>query len=94
MAKSALRDGVADLGGNLDAGSSTGFGEGRLSDSDPLLGKLQHNGGFVPTHAPGAGSPAIGAVSGECPATDARGFLRSGVCDAGAHRVNGTPRQN
>jgi hypothetical protein len=30
---------------------------------DPLLGSLQNNGGPTPTHAPGAGSPAIDAGS-------------------------------
>jgi len=57
-------------------------GTGNLNE-DPLLGALADNGGFTPTHALGAGSPA----------TDQRGFWRpidgdgngSALCDMGAY---------
>ncbi|MEP7359057.1 MAG: choice-of-anchor Q domain-containing protein, partial [Anaerolineales bacterium] len=60
-----------------------------LNSTNPLLGPLQNNGGFTPTHLPGALSPAIDSAGGACPATDQRGFLRpSGLnCDRGSVEV-------
>jgi len=58
-----------------------------VSGTDPLLGKLQYNGGFTPTLMIGGGSPAIdGGDGGLCPATDQRGVARpqGAGCDIGA----------
>ena len=55
---------------------------------DPLLGKLQDNGGFTQTHALWLGSPAINAGTNTgCPATDQRGIARpqGARCDIGAY---------
>jgi len=60
---------------------------------DPSLGPLQNNGGFVPTIAIPAGSPAKDAGTTSVPvgidiSTDARGVLRSdGKPDIGAFEV-------
>jgi CSLREA domain-containing protein len=43
---------------------------------DPFLGPLQDNGGPTLTRNLLAGSPAIDAVQGDCPATDQRGISR------------------
>ncbi|MEZ5465530.1 MAG: choice-of-anchor Q domain-containing protein [Lysobacteraceae bacterium] len=61
-----------------------------LTDSDPLLGPMQNNGGFTPTLLPAAGSSAIDAGSaGTCPAEDQRGVARpqGSGCDIGAVEV-------
>jgi uncharacterized repeat protein (TIGR01451 family) len=61
---------------------------GDITDTNPLLGPLQDNGGDALTHALLEGSPAIdnGALSGY-PLTDARGVPRpqGGRCDIGAY---------
>jgi hypothetical protein len=60
-------------------------GTGNL-DANPLLGSLQDNGGFTPTMALGAGSPAIDAANDTvCPAADQRGVPRpqGAHCDMG-----------
>jgi hypothetical protein len=65
---------------------------GTYSADNPLLGPLQDNGGPTLTEALLPGSPAINAGSaGGCTdnvggvlATDQRGALRHGACDAGA----------
>jgi hypothetical protein len=85
---------VLSLGHNLESGTDCGFvAAGDLAGVDPLLGPLQNNGGFTPTHALLAGSPAIDAGDPtECPARDQRGFVRPAdgdgtgatVCDIGA----------
>jgi CSLREA domain-containing protein/uncharacterized repeat protein (TIGR01451 family) len=67
----------AEGGGCFFVGVRTGDVVGR----PPLLGPLQDNGGPTPTHAPGAGSPAIDAgdptaPGGSCPAADQRGLAR------------------
>jgi hypothetical protein len=63
-------------------------------DADPLLGPLQNNGGFTPTVALGAGSPAIDTASNDtCTLTDQRGYPRPQdgnndglvICDMGAY---------
>jgi predicted outer membrane repeat protein len=64
-------------------------GTGNL-DVDPLLGTLQDNGGFTPTMALGAGSPAIDAgEDASCPPADQRGYPRprGPHCDMGAFEV-------
>lgn len=55
---------------------------------NPQLGTLGDFGGQTPTVPLLAGSPAIDAGS-SCPATDQRGFPRSGVCDIGAYEFGG-----
>jgi predicted outer membrane repeat protein len=62
--------------------------DGNLVGVDPMLGLLDNNGGFTPTHALMPGSPAIGAGSNEhCPETDQRGIARpqGSACDIGAY---------
>ena len=85
---------IASLGGNIDSGTDCGFtGAGDRTNTDPLLGALQSNGGPVQTIAPQSGSPAIdGGQEAGCPSTDARGVLRpaGAACDIGAFEV-GTP---
>jgi len=67
----------------------------QLSDmpgTNPLLGPLANNGGYVPTHALLAGSPAIDATIAPCPVIDAASWPRPqdgngdtvAVCDIGA----------
>jgi uncharacterized repeat protein (TIGR01451 family) len=61
---------------------------------DPLLGPLQDNGGFAPTHALMANSPAINAGnSASCEATDQNGVERpqGEICDIGAVEYQYTP---
>lgn len=55
---------------------------------NPQLGTIGDFGGSTPTVPLLAGSPAIDAGS-SCPATDQRGFPRSGVCDMGAYEFGG-----
>lgn len=53
--------------------------------ADPLLGPLDDHGGASPTAVPAAGSPAIGAATTGCPATDQRGMPRpASGCTAGS----------
>lgn len=61
-----------------------------ITVADPKLGALTDNGGYAPTRALLAGSPALNTANATyCPATDQRGVTRSlgGVCDAGAYEV-------
>ena len=76
---------------NLDSGTTCGFAAtGDITNTNPLLGPLQDNGGSTPTQALQPNSPAIdhGTNSG-CPATDQRGLHRpQGTgCDIGAYEV-------
>ena len=85
------------LGFNLDDGTSRGFNQTTsLSDTTPLLGPLQNNGGPTPTMALLPGSPAIdsGATRAQgCPALDQRGQPRPDAdetrCDRGAYESQG-----
>lgn len=61
-----------------------------VSSEDPLLGPLQDNGGFTPTHLPAGGGSAIDIhYDVTCVATDQRGVTRpqGPVCDIGAVEV-------
>ena len=59
------------------------------SGADPILGPLADNGGSTLTHALLAGSPAIDAAGGSCPATDQRGIARpqGAACDIGSFEL-------
>jgi hypothetical protein len=63
-------------------------------DTDPLLGLLDDNDGFIKTMALGAGSPAIDAGNNAaCTDTDQRGITRpqGSACDMGAFEVDYPP---
>jgi len=85
---------INDHGGNLDAGTSCGFGTAN-SNANLDLGPLQNNGGPTQTMMPGPNSAAIGAGLGSaCSASpvdglDQRGASRSqgSTCDSGAVEV-------
>ncbi len=74
-------------GYNLDSDNTCNLtATGDITNTDPLLGPLQNNGGPTETHALLGGSPAINTSSPACPATDQRGVFRSdGLCDTGAY---------
>jgi CSLREA domain-containing protein len=84
-------------GHNLDSGNTCGFtAVGDLTNTNPLLGPLQNNGGPTFTYALLPGSPAIDAGDNSgCPATDQRGLIRpvdsdqngTAVCDIGAYEL-------
>ncbi|MCA9774590.1 MAG: hypothetical protein KC466_19375, partial [Myxococcales bacterium] len=84
----------ASLGGNVERDATCGFvAPGDHRNADARLGPLGDNGGPTPTHLPGAGSPALGAVpADQCPPTDQRGEPRpqgsAPACDAGAAEVD------
>ena len=86
-----------DGSGNLDSGSSCGFGPDSSNISNLLLGPLQDNGGPTQTMLPGAGSAAINGITCTyAPSTDQRGMLRPDpgsrgltfACDVGAVEAN------
>jgi hypothetical protein len=93
--------GLTSLGRNIDSGTDCGLAEtipGRADESDtnPLLGPLQNNGGPTMTMALGHGSPALDkvpAAGANCPSTDQRGVPRpQGVaCDIGAFELQDPP---
>jgi hypothetical protein len=82
---------IRSNGHNMDSGSSCGFvAGGDISNTDPLLGPLQDNGGWTWTHALLPGSPAINqGTNVVCPTTDQRGIARPqmGLCDIGAYEL-------
>ena len=81
---------VTSSGNNLDDGNTCGFNNsGDITNTNPLLGPLQNNGGPTFTHALLPGSPAINQGKNDfCPATDQRGFARpAGACDIGAYEA-------
>ncbi len=91
---------VTSIGYNLDSGTACGFSQTTdLTNTNPLLGPLQNNGGPTPTLALLPGSPAIDhgetAALG-CPARDQRGLPRpdetsdNGACDIGAYESQGS----
>jgi hypothetical protein len=73
-------------GGNLDAGTSCGFGSGDQSSTDAQLLPIAENGGATQTFSIAPSSTAIGfGVAASCPSTDQRGEPRpAGACDSGA----------
>ena len=84
----------SNLIGRIDGCSVTGDMTGNktggprpLRALDPRIGPLRDNGGPTKTHALVAGSPALDAVLGTCPATDQRGAARAGTCDIGAFEL-------
>ena len=81
--------GIISLGHNLSSDGSCALNAtGDLTNTDPLLGPLQDNGGPTPTQALLPGSPAINAGDNDgCPAADQRGIPRpqAGICDIGAY---------
>jgi hypothetical protein len=76
-----------------DASNTCGLengNSGNIIGVDPKLGLLANNGGFTPTHALLAGSPAINAGrDANCPAKDQRGMKRpqGSQCDLGAFEL-------
>lgn len=78
---------ISDGGHNIDDGVTCNFGDG--SNTDPLLGPLQDNGGSTLTHALLFGSPAFDAIPlGACVVTeDQRGIKRpqGSGCDIGSY---------
>src|SRR5438093_12083577 len=92
---------MVSAGNNLDSGATCGLsGVGDLSNTDPLPGPLQNNGGQTDTHALTAGSPALDAGTNTgCPAADQRGVARpfdgngdgTPTCDIGAYEFNIPP---
>jgi len=95
---------ITSAGYNLGSDGTCGFtGEGDLSNTNPLLGPLQDNGGPTFTHALLAGSPAIdGGNPAGCTdrwgnplTTDQRGEMRpadgdcdgTAICDIGAYEA-------
>ncbi len=90
-----------DGGGNIDTGSSCGFGGGSQNNVTNLnLGALTNNGGPTQTMLPGAGSAAINAIAcTNAPLTDQRNYLRpdpssiglATPCDVGAVEANSMP---
>ena len=90
---------VTSLGHNLDSDGSCGLtATGDLSNTDPLPGPLQDNGGPAFTHALllgsqaiDAGNPATPSSGGNaCEATDQRGIARpqGTACDIGAFELD------
>jgi hypothetical protein len=72
------------IGSSSAAGGAAINGAGTDVSGNPLLGRLQNNGGTLQTFKPGAGSPALGAGT-SCDQLDELGNSRpSHGCDLGA----------
>ncbi len=88
---------ITSAGHNIDGGNTCALSQpGDQSNTDPMLGPLQNNGGPTLTRAALGGSPAIDAGDNAgCPGTDQRGVPRPldtetagvAVCDIGAVEV-------
>jgi CSLREA domain-containing protein len=81
---------IGSGGSNIEfPGNTCGFTPalGDIIGRNPLLGPLASNGGFAPTHALLARSPAIDAARIACPSTDERRVARpqGRRCDIGAY---------
>jgi CSLREA domain-containing protein len=69
-------------GNNIDSDATCGWGsaKGSMSNTDPLLGPLQNNGGYTQTMMPQKNSPAVDGVTynppNQCPGDDQRGHPR------------------
>lgn len=93
--------GLTSQGNNIDSGTDCHLhdtipGQTDQSDTNPLLGPLQNNGGPTMTIAIAPGSPALDRVPRTgfgCPATDQRGVPRpQGTgCDIGAFELQVPP---
>jgi hypothetical protein len=89
--------GLTSLGGNIDSGTDCGLsdtvpGQADQSETNPLLGQLQNNGGPTMTMALLPASPALDkvpAAGADCPVTDQRGVSRpqGPACDIGAFEL-------
>jgi hypothetical protein len=78
-------------GHNLSSDDGSGFltGPGDLTNTDPLLGPLQDNGGPTQTMALLAGSPALNAGDpAQLGVADQRGVGRSGGVNIGAYQAS------
>jgi len=92
---------LTSLGNNIDSGIDCGLsdtipGQNDQSDTNPLLGPLQNNGGPTMTMALAPGSPALGKIPAHgagCPSTDQRGVPRpqGTACDVGAFELQVPP---
>jgi hypothetical protein len=86
---------IISSGHNLESGNTCGLtGAGDLTNTNPLLGPLQDNGGPTFTHALLEGSPAIDAgINGGVLSTDQRGYPRiwNGTVDIGAYEYGQRP---
>jgi hypothetical protein len=82
-------------GNNLEYGDTCSLNAtGDITDTDPLLGPFQDNGGHTWSFGLLPGSPAINAgTNNGCPTTDQRGVLRphGATCDIGAYETNTAP---
>jgi hypothetical protein len=95
---SSGRNLLADTGGtfvsqghNLSSDDGSGFltGSGDLTNTDPLLGPLQDNGGATKTMALLAGSLALNAGdSAQLGVADQRGVVRAGGVNIGAYQAS------
>lgn len=93
--------GLTSQGNNVDSGTDCGLsdttpGQNDESDTNPLLGPLQNNGGPTLTMALSPGSPALNKIPARgagCPSTDQRGVPRpQGTgCDIGAYELQVPP---
>jgi CSLREA domain-containing protein len=83
---------ITSAGHNLESGNSCGLSStGDITNTNPMVGPLQANGGDTWTHALLTDSPAIDSGDDSaCPATDQRGVLRpfGDHCDIGAYEYS------
>jgi hypothetical protein len=82
---------ITSMGYNLSSDGTCDFTSTQdITNTDPLLGILQNNGGSTLTHAPRFSSPVINRGSNAgCPDTDQRGVSRpqGSRCDIGAVEI-------